>query len=114
MPQEVFFLARPAYRYAVELITAHDGDTYKFDVDLGFGSHLKIWVRLLEWGCPELKTNDGKLAQKIAEHALTQAKQILIETVKDEQTFYRWLARVYVDGQDIGEILHAAGLAEKR
>jgi endonuclease YncB( thermonuclease family) len=108
-------LSRPAYRYQADVLDVHDGDTQTYALDLGFGTGMrKIKVRLLGWDCPELKEKLGLTARDAAATLLRQAKSVIVETVKDEQTFNRWLAHVYVDGQDLGELLAAKGLATKR
>jgi endonuclease YncB( thermonuclease family) len=74
-------------------------------VDLGFNVMTEIKVRLLGWNCPELKEPAGKRARDEVFKILGGAKTIILETEKDAQTFNRWLARVYVDGQDLGQML---------
>jgi endonuclease YncB( thermonuclease family) len=107
-------LMRPPYRYLATLISAHDGDTFTLNVDLGFHTHAYINVRLLGWNCPELSQPGGPEARDLATSLLTNATQLIIETEKDAQTFARWLGRVFVDGQDLGALLEAHHLATKR
>lgn len=107
-------MIRPAYRYAARLSPRGvvDGDTLDLDVDCGFSVWVRIRVRLLGWSCPELREPLGPAAKVAAEQILTGGP-IIIETEKDAQTFARWLGRVYVGGQELGELLAQRGLATR-
>lgn len=106
-------ITRPAYRYAATLAPRGviDGDTLEADVDAGFSVRVRIRIRLLGWSCPELREPLGPAAKVAAEQILSGAQQIIVETEKDAQTFQRWLARVYVDGVELGALLEQRGLA---
>lgn len=106
-------VVRPAYRYAATVIRVIDGDTYVLDVDAGFNQHAWLTIRLLGWSCPEMRESNGPAARNEAELLLRSARQIIVETEKDDQTFARWLARIYVDGVELGESLAEQGLAVK-
>ena len=41
----------------------HDGDTLKLDIDLGFSTHVLVWVRLMDVRAPELSEADGQTAR---------------------------------------------------
>lgn len=102
---------RPAYRYAAQKIRTIDGDSVVFRIDLGFHVHIETTVRLLGWSCPELRQPLGREAQRATDELLNAAQSILVETEKDAQTFARWLARVWIDDQDLGALLAERGLA---
>ncbi len=102
---------RPAYTYAAVLDRVIDGDTYVLRVDTGFHVHVYATVRLLGWDTPEMSTPAGPRAKVFAEALMRSAGQITITTEKDAQTFARWLAHVYVDGEELGQKLSDNGLA---
>lgn len=106
---------RPAYRYAMRLSPRGviDGDTIDADVDLGFSVWVRVRIRLLGWSCPELREPLGLTAKQATEQILMAAPQIIVETVKDEQTFARWLGRIWVIDQELGALLEAQGLATR-
>lgn len=102
---------RPAYRYACTLLRAIDGDTWVMRIDVGFHAHVETHVRLLGWSCPEMREPGGLAAKALAAQILTEAPQVIIETVKDEQTFARWLGRIWIGDVELGTLLEAQGLA---
>lgn len=104
---------RPAYRYKATVDRVVDGDTMIFDVDCGFTVHVKAMVRLQGWDCPERNTPDGPRATELSRSLLAAAGTIIIETEKDTQSFARWVARIWIDGKDLGQVLSLAGLAVK-
>ena len=104
---------RPAYRYQAELSRMIDGDTMVFDVDCGFHVHVHATVRLNGWNCPERSTEHGPRATAASEALLRAATVIILETERDVQSFARWVARIWVDGQELGALLEAAGWAKK-
>ena len=94
----------PSYQYKAELIRAIDGDTFEFDVDLGFSVHHHTMVRLKGFFAPELNEPGGENARLAAEGFLKVSNRIIIITSKtkvggDIQSFARWVADVYVDGE---------------
>ncbi len=104
-------VTRPAYRYAAAVARVIDGDSIVCRIDLGFHVHIETPVRLLGWSCPELREPLGLEAKAEAEAILRAAIRIIVETEKDSQTFGRWLARIWVDGVELGAILADRGLA---
>jgi endonuclease YncB( thermonuclease family) len=104
---------RPAYRYACSLLRAIDGDTWVMRIDAGFHVHVETHVRLLGWNCPELREPLGLAAKLMAEHLLVTAPQVIIETEKDEQTFGRWLGRIWIGDEELGALLERQGLATR-
>lgn len=93
------------YEYKAKYISNHDGDTIKFEVDLGFNIIHKITVRLMNIDCYELKSKDekeakiAKMAKEFVHSVLTENEPILIKTYKDSKDKYgRYLAEVeYAD-----------------
>jgi micrococcal nuclease len=98
------------YRYRAALNRVIDGDTYDLMIDLGFRASLRVAVRLNGYNAPELPTPDGVLAREAAA-ALLFRGPIVVQTYKDQRSFERWVADVYVAGQHLGPLLVAQGLA---
>lgn len=106
--------------YPAKYISNYDGDTIKFQVDLGFGIHFIIKVRLYGINTYELKSKDASLKEKAylaknkVKEWLESADDIVIKTYKDSTEKYgRYLATVLADGLNINEQLLADGLAEE-
>lgn len=103
-------LKRPPYTYRASLIRVIDGDTYELDLDLGFHVHHHTTIRILGWDAAESNTPKGKEVIPVVISLFAAATMILVSTEKDAQTFARWLGRISLDGQDLGETLAARGL----
>jgi len=98
-----------------------DGDTIKFDIDLGFGVHIRETFRLLNVNTPELRSKsktekkEAKRAKKIAEnfvgfHSAKGPFDVIIETVKDRKGKYgRYLAYIWRDEYNLNDILREEG-----
>jgi micrococcal nuclease len=104
----------PAYQYRASLIRAIDGDTFELAVDVGFKIHNHAIIRLRGIDTPERNTPEGKAAQAFAAHALTNAQQIVVRTFKDQQSFARWVADIWIDGYPLADVLRAAGYEKRR
>lgn len=89
-----------------------DGDTYDFEVDLGFRQYGVYRFRLRDVNTPEIYGMDkdsveyqaGKAAQAYVEdwlaiHFDDPNTQLWVRTY-EEQTFNRWVADVYATGTD--------------
>ena len=53
----------------------------------------------------------GNLSRNVAYRFLTEAREIIIVSYMDRRSFTRWIADVYVDGDDLAKILIDAGCA---
>lgn len=104
-------LIEPCYRYKAEVLRVIDGDTFVARVDLGFRVRVDVELRLHGWSCPELSTVEGKLARLRAQELLVAP--VVVESYRDQRSFSRWVADVYTDGQHLGELLGAEGLARQ-
>lgn len=101
------------YEYIAVVRSVHDGDTFRADVDLGFG----VWIsnqpfRLMGIQAPELGNVKGRDARDALRRLIPVGGEVRIKTQKDTREKYgRWLAVVTgVDG-DIGDALIASGHA---
>jgi micrococcal nuclease len=100
----------PAYRYRAVCQRVIDGDTYDLAIDLGFKVMVQLPVRLYGWNCPEHNAPGGAEATAAATKIL-MGQPLIIESYKSRQTFARWLATVWVNGKDLGELLQGGGHA---
>lgn len=110
--------AIPAYTYGpypARLVSVHDGDTIKVDVQVWPGQTNRVSVRLDGVDTPELR---GKCPQERVQAikardyviAMTKDKSLAIQAVTLGKYAGRVVARVLVDGQDLTDMLIAAGL----
>lgn len=95
----------PAYRYRATVHRVVDADTYELVIDLGFRVYARQTIRLRGVDCPERNTPEGKAATTWVGMRLHKATEIVVETYKDKQTFARWVADVYVDGQSLADCI---------
>lgn len=104
-------MTRPPYTYAASVARIVDADTLVLNVDLVFSVHAVVPVRILGWNAPEKNTPDGQRAIVFVQALIASAASVMVQTEKDEQTFARWLGKVYVDGEELGQKLADNGLA---
>lgn len=97
------------YKYRAKLIRVVDGDTYDFEVDLGFHTFTRIRIRMSGIDTAEtygVKHESDEYARGIEQKEFVEdwfksAEDVIIETEKDEKGKYgRWLARVYESNPD--------------
>ena len=97
----------PAYRYRATLSRVIDGDTYVLRVDLGFRVSADLTFRLRGYDAAERADACGPSETAQARRLLEGASEIVVESYKDTQTFARWVADIYVDGQPLVALLAA-------
>ena len=106
------------YEYNAVVVDVHDGDTFRADIDLGFGvwRHKEIF-RMLGINTPELGVPDKVPGIKARDRLrqLILGKQIFIKTVKDQREKYgRYLATIItVEGVNVNDLMIEEGLAVK-
>ena len=102
------------YTYRASLVEVIDGDTFDFEVDLGFHISNQIRVRLADIDTDEIhgvkkESNQYKRGQKqkrFSKDHLEAANNIILKTYKDGTGKYgRYLAEVIVNGEDLKELL---------
>lgn len=106
--------------FLIDKVTSiYDGDTFKVtlkDIPAIFGEKLSIRVANID--TPELKgkcEQEKELARKAKQFTLErlrQSKSILLKNL-ERGKYFRVIAEVYVDGQNLGEELLKEGLAVK-
>ncbi|MDB5597923.1 MAG: micrococcal nuclease [Hyphomicrobiales bacterium] len=103
------------YEYRAVIRSVHDGDSFRADIDLGFGVILRdqpLRVALID--APELGTDAGRAARDYLRTLLPTGCEVVIRTVKDRREKYgRLLAQITgLDGVDVTTLLIAAGHAK--
>jgi micrococcal nuclease len=85
------------YTYMARLNRVIDGDTYVFDIDLGFYVTTTQHIRLIGVDCPERFTPEGKRATQFAIDWLAiHGNEAYLQTDKGQtKTFDRWVADVW-------------------
>ena len=111
------------YTYRARCTKVVDGDTYDFEVDLGFYITHKIRVRLKNMDTPELRARSEAQREHAKEASAFVAGHLLgpeppwvtLRTEKDKIGIYgRYTATVtFGDGQDLGSMLKEAGFEKK-
>lgn len=103
------------YTYNANVTKVYDGDTITVDIDLGLG----VWIRgekirLFGINAPEVRGEeriDG-LASRDWLRKLILERTVVIKTIKDSKGKYgRYLGRVFIEGQDVAQLIIAAGHA---
>ena len=65
------------FDYAATIVSVHDGDTVRADIDLGFGCWIKNQpLRIYGIDAPELTTPEGKLARDHAKTLLPEGARV--------------------------------------
>ena len=109
------------------VVTVHDGDTIRLDVDLGFSVHSYVWVRLRGVRAPELGEASGPQAKQDLEAWLaTDAPDGLVSVdtfqtagsvkeIREQMTFIRYLGVVTsaTTGQELNAWLLARGYTDQ-
>ena len=109
------------YEYRARCVKVVDGDTFDFEIDLGFHITHRIRVRLKDVDTPEL--NSKNAAEREHAHQATELAvgmligagdpvPVTIRTEKDRIGIYgRYTATVtFSDGEDLGALLIKRGM----
>jgi micrococcal nuclease len=97
------------YNFEAYCTNVVDGDTADLVIDVGFRMTTEQRVRLLGINTPE-RGHEGYQAAKDYLKERILDKLMIVQTRKSD-AFGRYLATVYVDGQNINEELLSLGLA---
>ena len=106
------------YHYKARVTGAYDGDTITVDLDLGLG----VWkigekIRLSGLNAPEIRgpqRPQGLISRDWLRERVV-GKVIIIHTEKDKTGKYgRLIGTVYLDGENINELMISLGMAERR
>lgn len=102
----------PIFCYSAYVYNVVDGDTVDAEVDVGFKLTAKLRFRLLGIDAPE-KRGPSRGAGLVATEWMKDkvlGKKVVIETAKGD-SFGRWLATIYLDGENINELMIREGQA---
>jgi micrococcal nuclease len=108
------------FEYEGEVISVHDGDSFKVVIDLGFGLFSKQDVRIYGIDAPE-KNKTLQKAAALKSLAFVESKilgkTVRLHTMKPKDKYGRYLAKVtYVDNDnltyDLSTELVRTGLAK--
>ena len=86
----------------------HDGDTCTIQ-DNHEASSFKLRIKDLD--CPELHTNEGKLAKQLINTITSKAKSISIE-LDGTQSYGRLVGYSFIDGKGINNTMISSGLCK--
>jgi micrococcal nuclease len=103
------------YHYRAVIADVYDGDTVTVDVDLGFS----VWVRgerlrLARIDAPEVRGDEREagLAARDFLRNLILNKPIIVQTIRDRKgKFGRYIAELWLDGENVNDRLVAEGHA---
>jgi len=101
----------------ITLVSVYDGDTFKVNID-GYpdivGNHILIRIRGID--TPELKDKEHKSlalrARDFSKKKLESAKEIKLLNMERDK-YFRIVADVYVDGENLANMLLIENLANK-
>jgi len=104
------------YAYKAEITEVYDGDTVTANVDLGFNTWRRDEkLRLYGIDAPEVRGDeraDG-LVSRDALRTRVLGREIIVCTIKDKTGKYgRYLAELYVDGENVNDWMVSAGYAK--
>jgi len=108
----------PEKTLAVEVVSVYDGDTFKVNIPnypsiCGY----KISIRIRGVDAPEMKSKDEKTrrlalkAKKLVSEKLENAKEIILKNI-ERGKYFRIIADVFVDGENLADLLLREGLAK--
>ena len=97
------------YNYSATVVRVVDGDTIRFDVDLGFNTIIKNHsFRIAKINTPEIRGEErplGIIAKNYVENLLPVGSRVKLTTYKPDK-YGRWLADVELEnGKDLGKLL---------
>lgn len=104
---------KPIYTYYAQLKRVIDGDTYELLVDVGFGIHYTVRVRIGKVSTPKIfgdSAEDGLKVARYVQELFENAEEVMIET-QYIRSFERYQADVYLDGENLAEHLYNKGYA---
>lgn len=103
------------FEYRARITSGYDGDTFRADIDLGFG----FWavdqpIRVYGINAPEIKTPEGMAALQFAETMIRPGVKFVLTTLKDKKEKYgRYMGKITLpDGSDFATRMLAAGHAK--
>ena len=101
------------YDYNATVISVHDGDTCRLDVDLGFYTHRLMNIRWYGVNAPELSTPAGIEARDYLRGLLPAGATVVLTSIRDRADKYgdRWLGIITLDGVNLNDLMVSSGHA---
>jgi len=90
-------MTSPIYIYAGRVDRVVDGDTLVVTIDLGFRVSTKQHIRVRGVNTAEMNTPEGIRTRSSVSTLFLHRPKVLVQTYRDQQTFARWVADVYLD-----------------
>lgn len=104
----------PVYVYRGDIIRVVDGDTLDVRIDLGFRAALRVSIRVRDLRCPERRTPEGlKVWAAAVDLGNDISGKVLVQSFKDDRSFERWVADVWVPGPDDAWVPWADALRQR-
>ncbi len=115
---EVFSSSKDYGSVVVQVVSIYDGDTFTVNI-LNYPPIIgkKISVRIAKINSPELKDpnlfvrQEARQAKEFTTNALKKACKVELREMQRDK-YFRILAKVYVDGKNLGDLLIENGLAK--
>jgi len=105
------------YVYTAYVNDVYDGDSITVDIDLGFGIIMTDQKVILHGvNAPEIRgeSKEKGLLSKEWLSKRIEGEQVILKTYKDKTGKYgRYLGDIYLDGENINELMLKEGMAEK-
>lgn len=107
------------YNYNAVITNVVDGDTFDFEIDLGFGITYSNRLRLYGVNTPEVRGKEKVEGLKVKRKVkrMIENKQVTLHTRKWQGKFGRYIASVTIGNDplkdDLAEILVSKGMAKR-
>jgi len=92
------------YEYKAKITNVVDGDTFDFEIDLGFGITYKNRLRLYGVDTPEVRGSEREEGLRVKDYVkqVIEGKDVLLKTKKWKGKYGRYIAEViYVNSTDV-------------
>ncbi len=90
------------FEYYAKITNVVDGDTFDFEIDMGFGITYTSRLRLYGVDTPEMRGPEKEEGEKVKQYVIGRLfnKQVQLITKKWKGKYGRFVAEVYVFGKD--------------
>jgi len=92
------------YEYKAKIIDVYDGDTFTFEVFVGFDVTIRSKMRLYGINTPEVRGVEKEYGKEVRDYvkSLIEDKEVTIKVYKKGK-FGRYVAEVWFDKDGVGE-----------
>lgn len=97
------------YEYKAKITNVVDGDTFDFEIDLGFGITYKNRLRLYGLDTPEVRGSEREEGLRVKDYVkqLIDGKEVILITRKWKGKYGRYIAEVLFTGKE-GHVRYAS------